>query len=185
MSATAASNTHEIPRAHAKDLTPAAFIAKYVDRNQPVIIEGALTQWKPPASATATDADSAAWSIATLQRLIGSSTVNNVFIASAQHRRRFKYFKAEAAEKGAEQQAGAADTVAKEAAAPVAAVQQESSDEKKQASSPDSGLTRSAMTFNEFVEKSTEAAASTDPNALAYYVRIPRHLLLLKCSFDC
>ena len=173
MSATTSSASSSIARAHVREMQPGDFIEMYVQQNRPVILEGALIEWKSPETSAGTGLS--AWTISTLQHLIGTYAVKNVFIASAQHRRRFKYFKAEGDGGGAlvKQQASAEHTVSAAAATPVPAAQQEESFEVKERRSAPDGLGRCAMTFNEFVEKSNTAVLSTDQNAPAYYVKQP------------
>lgn len=201
-----AATSLSIPRVHARALSSADFLAQFVDRNRPIIVEGALDswQWRRPAEATeattaggadqrasdhegSADADRAwssrDWTVARLQQVIGPSAVQNVFVASAHHRRRFKYFKSDG------NQADAAATVAKEAAAAATAaapatppIGSEENKQQQQQQHAESGLGRSTMTFDEFVEKSAEANAATDADAPAYYVSISASQRTLCCT---
>jgi hypothetical protein len=155
-----------IPRLSARSMTSEEFIFRFVRTNRPVILTEALTEWKPPAAVESE------WSLPLLARLLGSTLVSNVFVAAAQHRNRFKFFKGDrskaAASTAASSAAGSGSVAASSQGSIVPSAPSASSSSSNQ---PESGLSRRSMHFDEFVQLTKENLSDADgSNRPAYYV---------------
>ena len=184
-----------IARVSAASITPAEFTQRFVQANQPVIVENALHSWtdalqqarasaaaaaaqaQDPAATAPADAPSdssaaaASWSISQLSELLGSTPMRNVFVSSSQNQRRFKFFKQPRPAGAAISAAAAASTSAVEASSSSAANVAQSVP-----SQVDPGLSRLSMPFDQFVALTTtstctDAAATVEQaERPGYYV---------------
>ncbi len=156
-----------IIRVSASSLSSEQFLQRFVATNQPVIVEGALEEWtgllraQKQSEAKGKDAPPVEWSISELSRLLGDTPVSNVFVASPEHKRRFKYFKQRGASGGGGGGDRASAQDASAAAAPSAATA---------AATPDTGLQRRGMPFSEFVQLSESSVQKDSKEASSYYV---------------
>jgi len=167
----------------ASSLTSEEFIAQFVRNNQPVIVTHALDEWTTKLQQAQSDTSTATappaeWNIPALSRLLGGTVVHNVFVSSAAHRRRFKFFKR--LKEGAAQSdppESPTQTAAQAAASEgsvVASASQPSSAPAADASTgraPEVGLSRRSMPFDEFVQLSTaQGGANLREQESAFYV---------------
>lgn len=169
-------NVTPILHVHVRDLSSDEFLRSFVDANRPVIIEGATKQWNEKLSQSMKGDDSndesSIWTIERLQQMIGPLTMRNVFVASHQHRRRFKYFSTNrTSDKNNDDSNKEKNQITDNTTDSIESSDSTSLDE----SGGVVGLARSAMTFDQFVERSRSRTSDQED---AYYVGRITHTTL-------
>lgn len=174
-------DTNSIPHVAASSLSSAEFVSRFVRANRPVIIDGTLDAWNQTLRAHAltshpdSTAEPPSWSVAQLSSLLGSTPVRNIFVSSAQNRRRFKFFKQQkTATASGEKEASAAATSAAAAASSSAEAALSAPATAAAASTPaesqiDAGLSRLSLPFNDFIKLSFDAAAADTADERPHY----------------